>query len=171
MDGVGGRRDGGGEGARKGRVAVRLRTKEELQNYGHNKTTTTPETTKQEDFRQPPAHARFTHVHSRTRQFGECHHTHNNSHSTTAVSRSTRTLTGHAITSVFTHGTLSGSHTYIHTYIHDCTQDLGPLVVDSGACSRVVQYTMHECSGLALVLNLSRSFFDIFVLIHFTVCV
>ena len=58
-------------------------TKEELQNYGHNKTTTTPETTKQEDFRQPPAHARFTHVHSRTRQFGECHHTHNNSHSTT----------------------------------------------------------------------------------------
>ena len=25
MDGVGGRRDGGGEGARKGRVAVRLR--------------------------------------------------------------------------------------------------------------------------------------------------
>ena len=58
-------------------------TKEELQNYGHNKTTTTPETTKQEDFRQPPAHARFTHVHSRTRLFGECHHTHNNSHSTT----------------------------------------------------------------------------------------
>ena len=58
-------------------------TKEELQNYGHNKTTTTPETTKQEDFRQPPAHARFTHVYSRTRQFGECHHTHNNSHSTT----------------------------------------------------------------------------------------
>ena len=61
-------------------------TKEELQNYGHNKTTTTPETTKQEDFRQPPAHARFTHVHSRTRQFGECHHTHNNSHSTTLLS-------------------------------------------------------------------------------------
>ena len=60
-----------------------IMTKEELQNYGHNKTTTTPETTKQEDFRQPPAHARFTHVHSRTRQFGECHHTHNNSHSTT----------------------------------------------------------------------------------------
>ena len=58
-------------------------TKEELQNYGHNKTTTTPETTKQEDFRQPPAHARFTHIHSRTRQFGECHHTHNYSHSTT----------------------------------------------------------------------------------------
>ena len=59
-------------------------TKGELQNYGHNKTTTTPETTKQEDFRQPHAHARFTHVHSRTRQFGECHHTHDNSHSTTA---------------------------------------------------------------------------------------
>ena len=38
---------------------------------------------KQKDCRQPPAHARFTHVHSRTRQFGECHHTHNNSHSTT----------------------------------------------------------------------------------------
>ena len=62
-----------------------IMTKEELQNYGHNKTTTTPETIKQEDFRQPPAHARFTHVHSRTRQFGECHHTHNNSHSTTVV--------------------------------------------------------------------------------------
>ena len=60
-----------------------IMTKEELQNYRHNKTTTTPETTKQEDFRQPPAHARFTHVHSRARQFGECHHTHNNSHSTT----------------------------------------------------------------------------------------
>ena len=60
-----------------------IMTKEELQNYGHNKSTTTPETTKQEDFRQPHAHARFTHVHSRTRQFGECHHTHNNSHSTT----------------------------------------------------------------------------------------
>ena len=58
-------------------------TKEELQNYGRNKTTTTPETTKQEDCRQPPAHARFTHVHSRRRQFGECHHTHNNCHSTT----------------------------------------------------------------------------------------
>ena len=57
--------------------------KEELQNYGHNKTTTTPETTKQKDFRPPLAHARFTRVHSRTRQFGECHHTHNNSHSTT----------------------------------------------------------------------------------------
>ena len=63
-----------------------IMTKEELQNYGHNKTTTTPETTKQEDFRQPSAHARFTHVHSRTRQFGECHHTHNNSHSTTLLS-------------------------------------------------------------------------------------
>ena len=60
-----------------------IMTKEELQNYGQNKTTTTPETTKQEDFRQPPAHARFTHIHSHTRQFGECHHMHNNSHSTT----------------------------------------------------------------------------------------
>ena len=58
-------------------------TKEELQNYGHNKTTTTPETTKQEDFRPPLAHAHFTRVHSRTRQFGECRHTHNNSHTTT----------------------------------------------------------------------------------------
>ena len=58
-------------------------TKEELQNYGHNKTTTTPERTKTRRLRQPPAHARFTHVHSRTRQFGECHHTQNNSHSTT----------------------------------------------------------------------------------------
>ena len=65
-------------------------TKEELQNYGHNKTTTTPETTKQEDFR-PHAHARFTHVHSRTRQFGECHHTHNNSHSTTMEAAQLRT--------------------------------------------------------------------------------
>ena len=60
-------------------------TKEELQNYGHNKTTTTPETTKQEDFRPPLAHARFNRVHSRTRQFGECRHTHNNSHTTTML--------------------------------------------------------------------------------------
>ena len=42
--------------------------KVELQNYGHNKTTTTPEMTKQEDFRHPPAHAYVTHVHSQTRQ-------------------------------------------------------------------------------------------------------
>ena len=40
---------------------------------------------KQVDFRQPHAHARFTSVHSRTRQFGECHHTHSNSHSTTGL--------------------------------------------------------------------------------------
>ena len=38
---------------------------------------------KQEDFRQPPTHARLTRVHSRTRQFGECHHMHNNSLSIT----------------------------------------------------------------------------------------
>ena len=67
-------------------------TKEELQNYGHNKTTTTPETTKQEDFRPPLAHACFTRVPSRTRQFGECRHTHNNSHTTTHSINSTSTV-------------------------------------------------------------------------------
>ena len=41
---------------------------------------------KQEDFRHPPVYVRFTRVHTRTRQFEECHHTHNNSHSTTTRS-------------------------------------------------------------------------------------